>query len=73
MGIGQTLQGRAEPVELKKANRTYGLGYSPTREEKEKMEEMRRKRRLAKLERREHLLPGLGKVPHISVTFTELH
>lgn len=47
-GIGQGLQGRINPIELRKADGTFGLGYKPTKEDRRRAVEERRRKNLEK-------------------------
>lgn len=68
-GIGHSLQGMANPIGAEKNGDRFGLGYKPTRKDKERIAAEKREIRLAKLEGRDPAIPGLGEVSHISVTF----
>lgn len=59
--------GLAGPVKLKKTVDRYGLG--PTKQNKKRIAAEKREKRLARLEGRDPVSPGLGEVPHISATF----
>jgi hypothetical protein len=45
-GLGRNLQGRLDPIEVKDKKDTYGLGYTPTREDRRKFFAQKRRRML---------------------------
>lgn len=68
-GIGLARQGEIKPVKLKKTVDRYGLGYKPTKQNKKRIAAEKQEKKLARLEGRDPVSPGLGEVPHISATF----
>ena len=60
---------QGEPVKLKKTVDRYGLGYKPTKQNKKRIAAEKQEKKLARLEGRDPVSPGLGEVPHISATF----
>ncbi len=68
-GIGLARQGEIKPVKLKKTVDRYGLGYKPTKQNKKRIAAEKQEKKLARLEGKDPVSPGLGEVPHISATF----
>lgn len=57
-GIGHSLQGMANPIGAEKNGDRFGLGYKPTRKDKERIAAEKREIRLAKLEGRDPARSG---------------
>lgn len=69
-GLGQNLQGRLEPIQVNDKKVPYGLGFKPTKKDKQQVAAaQKRENKLAKLEGRTPVSRGLGKIPPLSITF----
>ncbi|WRX29612.1 G-patch domain - like 10 [Theobroma cacao] len=67
-GLGRELQGIRRPIRATKIEERFGLGYKPTKKEREKMIVERRKERLAHFKGHELEIQGMT-YPHLYETF----
>lgn len=72
-GLGRNLQGRLDPIEVKDKKDTYGLGYTPTREDRRKFFAQKRRRMLNSQGKagRKNPLQYRSLEPPISESFTK--
>ncbi|EOY00497.1 Gag-pro-like protein [Theobroma cacao] len=67
-GLGKELQGIRSPIRTTKNEERFGLGYKPTKKEREEMIAERRKERLARFKGHELEIRGMT-YPHLYKTF----
>ncbi|WRX11667.1 G-patch domain - like 1 [Theobroma cacao] len=67
-GLGRELQGIRKPIRATKNEEMFGLGYKPTKKEREEMIAERRKERLARFKGHELEIQGMT-YPHLYETF----